>query len=157
GPVPCAASQVAACVARAVPVKARQSSRPFDTTSAGARVRVPGRRTMGSGSFVRAGVAAALLCAAPRAAHAQAAAAPARRAGEVQARRQESDQRRRAFEARLTGLEAKRAAAQGGAPPAAPAPTPTAPVPTAAVPQGAEGAGGPTGSLPVYGSAVTGS
>jgi hypothetical protein len=83
-----------------------------------------------------------------------------------QAMRQEIDQLRRDFETlkqqygeRLTALEAKLAAAEGAAPAVTPAPAaaPTAPVATAQVPPGAEGAGGPTGALPVYGSAVTGS
>jgi hypothetical protein len=85
-----------------------------------------------------------------------------------QAMRQEIDQLRRDFEAlkqqygeRLTALEAKLAAAEGAAPAAAvppsAAPPPAAQAPTAQVPSGAEGAGGPTGALPVYGSAVTGS
>jgi hypothetical protein len=90
-----------------------------------------------------------------------------------QALRQEIDQLRRDFEAlkqqygdRLTALEAKLATAEGAQPappPAAPppgaAPAPTAPPqqPTAQVPPGAEGAGGPTGALPVYGAAAAGS
>jgi len=83
-----------------------------------------------------------------------------------QALRQEIDQLRRDFEAlkqqygdRLTMLEAKLAAAQGQPPPS-PAPPPPSghpAQPTAPVPVGAEGAGGPTGALPVYGGAVTGS
>jgi hypothetical protein len=97
-----------------------------------------------------------------------------------QALRQDVDRLRRDFETlkqqygdRLTALEAKLAAAEGRPapevvaqpspanpqPPAAAAPTePAAPAPpTAQVPAGAEGAGGPSGALPVYGSAVTGS
>jgi hypothetical protein len=81
-----------------------------------------------------------------------------------QALRQEIDQLRKDFDAlkqqygdRLSALEAKLAAAEGAAP-AAPAIQPGAPAtPTAQVPTGAEGAGGPSGALPVYGSAVTGS
>src|SRR5215510_8579829 len=82
-----------------------------------------------------------------------------------QALRQQIDQLRRDFEAlkqqygdRLTALETRLAAVQGGAPqagtPQTPAPStaaPTAPQ-TAQVPPGAEGAGGPTGTLPVYGA-----
>src|SRR5207247_9644338 len=71
------------------------------------------------------------------------------------------DQLRRDFETlkqqygdRLSALEAKLAAA-GGTPtpaaPATPAAAPAAPA-TAQVPAGAEGAGGPTGALPVYGT-----
>jgi hypothetical protein len=101
-----------------------------------------------------------------------------------QALRQEIDQLRRDFDAlkqqygdRLTALEAKLAAAEGQPPAAATAaqPSPNAPQPpappppaeaaaqpagqqpTAQVPPGAEGAGGPSGALPVYGAAATGS
>jgi len=80
-------------------------------------------------------------------------------AQDAQALRQEIDQLRRDFETlkqqygdRLTALEAKLAVAQG-TPPAPPG----AAQPTAPVPPGAEGAGGPTGALPVYGGAVSGS
>jgi hypothetical protein len=85
-----------------------------------------------------------------------------------QALRQEIDQLRRDFETlkqqygdRLTALESKLAAAEGAAPaPSAPAGepqtppvgTPTPAAPTAQVPPGAEGGGGPTGALPVYGA-----
>jgi hypothetical protein len=84
-----------------------------------------------------------------------------------QALRQEIDQLRRDFEAlkqqygdRLSTLEAKLAATEGTPPTAAPPPgaPPTAQVPaTVQVPPGAEGAGGPTGALPVYGSAAASS
>jgi hypothetical protein len=84
-----------------------------------------------------------------------------------QALRQDIDQLRREFEAlkqqygdRLTALEAKLLAAEGATPPpAAPQPAPAggATQPTAQVPPGAEGAGGPSGALPVYGGAVAGS
>jgi hypothetical protein len=83
-----------------------------------------------------------------------------------QALRQEIDQLRKDFEAlkqqygdRLSTLEAKLAAAEAAppVPPAQAAAVATAPPPTAQVPPGAEGAGGPTGALPIYGSAVTGS
>src|SRR5438105_2533247 len=78
---------------------------------------------------------------------------------------QQIDQLRRDFEAvkqqygdRLGALEAKLAAGQGvqtaAAPPATPEPPPQSAQPTAQVPPGAEGAGGPTGALPVYGAAV---
>ena len=91
-----------------------------------------------------------------------------------QALREELDKLRREFEAvrdaygaRLAALEAKLGAAEGAQPaaPTAPATPPVAPAtppaaPTApttalgetAVPPGAQGAGGPTGTLPVYGS-----
>jgi hypothetical protein len=87
--------------------------------------------------------------------------------------RQDLDQLRREFELlkqqygeRLTALEAKLAAAEAvppattGAPPPQPAtpPQPTATAqPTAAVPPGAEGAGGPSGQLPIYGGAAAAS
>lgn len=87
-----------------------------------------------------------------------------------QALRQDIDQLRKDFEVlkqqygeRLTALEAKLAAAEGTPPAAteAPAPSPAAAPPpaqpVAQVPPGAEGAGGPSGALPTYGSAVTGS
>src|SRR5262245_62157679 len=90
-----------------------------------------------------------------------------------QALRQEIDQLRRDFEAlkqqygdRLAALETKLATAEGEPPAAAPAAVaaaapeaqqPAAQQPTAQVPPGAEGAGGPTGSLPVYGGAAAGS
>ncbi len=91
-----------------------------------------------------------------------------------QALRQEIDQLRLDFEAlkqqygeRLAALESKLAAAGGTpaevplatVPPAAVTPvvTPQPAQPTAQVPPGAEGAGGPTGSLPVYGGAAAGS
>jgi len=77
-----------------------------------------------------------------------------------QALRQEIDQLRKDFEAlkqqygdRLSALESKLAAAEGT--PAAPAgaqPAPGQPT-TAPVPVGAQGAGGPSGALPVYGAA----
>jgi hypothetical protein len=82
----------------------------------------------------------------------------------AQALRQEIDQLRREFDAlrqqygdRLTALEQKLAAIQGGSPPPAAPPEPQPAQPTAQVPSGAEGAGGPTGALPVYGGAVAGS
>jgi hypothetical protein len=83
-------------------------------------------------------------------------------AQDPQALRQEIDQLRRDFETlkqqygdRLTALEGKLAAAEGGAVPSAP---PTgSPQPTAPVPPGAEGAGGPTGALPVYGGSAANS
>jgi len=80
--------------------------------------------------------------------------------------RQEIDQLRRDFEERLAALETRLAALEGRAPaPAAgaaatPAETGAAPAgeaPTAQVPAGAEGGGGPTGALPVYGNAAAAS
>ena len=82
-------------------------------------------------------------------------------AQDAPALRQEIDQLRRDFEAlkqqygdRLSALEAKLATAEGTPPPAAAAPSAA---PTAQVPPGAEGAGGPSGSLPVYSNAAAGS
>jgi hypothetical protein len=63
----------------------------------------------------------------------------------------EIEQLRKDFEARLAALEARLASA-GGPPPAAPAGAVTPSPPTAEVPAGAEGAGGPSGTLPVYGN-----
>src|SRR5262245_55762891 len=113
-------------------------------------------------TYVSVRVVAAAVLLVPRVAAAQ--------TSDAQAIRQEIDQLKRDFDARLSALEARLAALQGGrpapapAPPAAPA-APAAPAPggapqtqpTATVPAGAEGAGGPTGSLPVYGSAASGS
>lgn len=79
----------------------------------------------------------------------------------AQALQTEIDQLKKDFDARLADLE-MRLAALGGAPPVVAEPvtpvqtppqtTPITPTPagTAQVPSGAEGAGGPTGSLPVY-------
>src|SRR5436190_20275175 len=72
---------------------------------------------------------------------------------DAQAIRQEIDQLRRDFEAlkqqyddRLAALEGRLVTAQAGQ---STAPTATAQAP---VPPGAEGAGGPSGTLPVYGT-----
>jgi hypothetical protein len=80
--------------------------------------------------------------------------------GDAQAVRQEIDQLRRDFEAlkqqygdRIAALEA-RLGSRPGEDSTAPTPTAGAPQqPTIEVPAGAAGAGGPTGSLPVYGAA----
>ena len=71
----------------------------------------------------------------------------------AQTLRAEIDQLKNDFSARLTALEAKLAAITGETPAAPPATAgqPGA-QPTVAVPPGAEGAGGPSGSLPVYGN-----
>jgi len=69
----------------------------------------------------------------------------------AQALRAEIEQLRKDFEARLTALEARLTSA-GEPPPAAPAGAVTPSPPTADVPAGAEGAGGPSGTLPVYGN-----
>ena len=82
---------------------------------------------------------------------------PSASAQTPEALRQEIEQLRRDFEAvqkqygdRLAALEVKLGS------PTAPA-TPAAPQQTAQVPPGAEGAGGPSGALPVYGGAAAGS
>ena len=80
----------------------------------------------------------------------------------AQAIQQQIEQLRRDFDAlkqqygdRLTALEASLATIQGGQGGAATAPA-TAPA-TVQVPPGAEGAGGPSGALPVYGNAAASS
>ncbi len=114
---------------------------------------------MGAFRCVCASAMAAALVFAPRPASAQ--------TPEAQALRNEIDQLRRDFDAvrqqygdRLTALETRLATIQGGAPPA-PQAVPAQPAagqqPTVEVPPGAAGAGGPSGALPVYGSAVAGS
>ena len=91
-------------------------------------------------------------------------------AQDAQALRQEIEQLRKEFETlqkqygdRLTALEQKLNAAEPAPSPATPAPQAAAPAAqpgeppqtTAQVPPGAEGAGGPTGALPVYGGAAS--
>ena len=96
--------------------------------------------------------------------------APAGQTVSAQALREELDKLRREFEAvrdaygaRLAALEAKLGAAEATQPPTAPTAPPAAPTtPTTAaaetaVPPGAQGAGGPTGTLPVYGGATAAS
>jgi hypothetical protein len=69
--------------------------------------------------------------------------------------RQEIEQLKQEFAARLASLESRLSAIDGGqAPTPAAAPPQPAAQPTAQVPTGAEGAGGPSGTLPVYGSAA---
>ncbi len=105
--------------------------------------------------FVLACLAAATVLTMPAAASAQT----------PEALRQEIDQLRKDFEVvqkqygeRLSALEAKLGTAQPSAPaPQASPVTPAAPPLTAEVPPGAGGAGGPSGSLPVYGGAAAGS
>jgi hypothetical protein len=88
----------------------------------------------------------------PSAAEAQAQApAPMQDPALAQALRAEIEQLRKDFEARLAALEARLESA-GEPPPAAPAGAVTPSPPTAEVPAGAEGAGGPSGTLPVYGN-----
>src|SRR5262245_41520614 len=85
-------------------------------------------------------------------------------AQDAQALRQEIDQLRRDFETlkqqygdRLTALEAKLAATEGTPPPAPAAAAQPGQQPSAQVPAGAAGAGGPSGSLPVYGNTAAAS
>ena len=61
-------------------------------------------------------------------------------------------QQNAALEARMAALEAGKPAPAAAAQPAAPQPAPGAPPTEVAVPAGAAGAGGPSGSLPVYGN-----
>jgi hypothetical protein len=96
------------------------------------------------------------------AAQAQVGGQAGQQAGDAAALRQEMDQIRKELDAlkqqygdRLSALEAKLNAIQGGQPAAPAAPVEAAPV--AQVPPGAAGAGGPSGALPVYGSSVAGS
>src|SRR5258707_8523396 len=65
--------------------------------------------------------------------------------------RREFEQTKQQYDQRLAALEAKI-----GAPPSPAAAEPPAAQaqPTASVPAGAEGAGGPSGALPVYGSSI---
>ena len=97
-------------------------------------------------------VVIALLCGVPLRAAAQAA--------DVQALQQEIDQLRKEladaqkrYDDRIAALEA-RLGAQAPSSPGAPAAPDQTPVPAAEVPAGAAGAGGPTGSLPIYGAAT---
>jgi hypothetical protein len=71
----------------------------------------------------------------------------------AQALRQEIEQLRKEFDARLAALESRLASVTGGQPAAAvPQTAPPVVPPTAEVPPGAAGAGGPSGALPVYGN-----
>jgi len=85
---------------------------------------------------------------------------------DAQALRQEIEQLRKEFDAiqkqygdRLSALEAKLGATEPAPAPPTPAPQVAAPAAppqtTAQVPPGAEGAGGPSGALPVYGGAAS--
>src|SRR5205809_598482 len=79
---------------------------------------------------------------------------------ELDALRAEIDALKAEYDQRLQALERKFAAVQNQAQPAPPPQTPAttaAPPQTAEVPAGAQGARGPTGALPVYGSAISGS
>ena len=101
--------------------------------------------------LIRAGFALGVLTS-PLPVRAQAPApAPVQDAALAQTLRAEIDQLRKDFEARLAALEARLASA-GGVPPAEVPGAATPGQPTAQVPAGAEGAGGPSGALPVYGN-----
>jgi hypothetical protein len=103
----------------------------------------------------RVACAGAAFCICTSLATSAAAQQPAANQAAAQALRAEIDQLKNDFSARLTALESKLAAITGDTP-AAPAAPPAAgqpgAQPTVAVPPGAEGAGGPSGSLPVYGN-----
>ena len=91
------------------------------------------------------------LCAGPLPVQAQATApAAVQDPALAQALRAEIAQLRRDFEARLAALEARLSSV--GVPPAAPGAVSPPDQPVAQVPAGAEGAGGPSGALPVYGN-----
>ena len=101
--------------------------------------------------LIRAGFALGLLSS-PLPVQAQAPApAPVQDAALAQTLRAEIEQLRKDFEARLAALEARLSSA-GGVPPAEAPGAVTPGQPTAPVPAGAEGAGGPSGTLPVYGN-----
>ena len=77
---------------------------------------------------------------------------------EIDALRAQIDALKADYDQRLQALERRFAALQSQAQPAPATQTPTAAPPqTAEVPAGAQGAGGPTGPLPVYGGAAAGS
>src|SRR5439155_13614719 len=129
--------------------------RSRDLRNAPAPWRGRAEETMRTFRYLCASFLAASLIATPSMAVAQAQDSP-------QALRAEIDQIKKDFEAlkqqygdRLAALEAKLNAIPGGQ--AAAPITPPAPAPAVQVPPGAAGAGGPTGALPVYGSAVAGS
>jgi len=89
---------------------------------------------------------------------------PAQDPAAAQALRSEIDQLKQDFNARLSALVSRLSALEGAQPagtPGAPAPAEVAAAPgnqpTAQVPAGAEGGGGPSGALPVYGNAAAGS
>lgn len=102
---------------------------------------------------VGAGIAAALTVAAVSAHAQQDPNAPQAIRAELGRLRQEFDTVRQEYGTRLAELERRLATLEGAppAPAAPPAQPPTQPT-EAAVPPGAAGAGGPTGSLPIYGN-----
>src|SRR5881409_2952928 len=79
---------------------------------------------------------------------------------EIEALKAQIDALKADYDQRLQALERQFAALQNQAQPAPPTQTPAttaAPPQTAEVPAGAQGAGGPSGQLPVYGGAAAGS
>jgi hypothetical protein len=90
-----------------------------------------------------------LLSPTPTRAQAPAVALPLQQ--EIDQLRQELDALRRQYEDRLATIEARLTAIQTGSPPAA------SPATTGQVSPGPEGAGSPSGALPVYGAAAAGS
>ena len=107
--------------------------------------------------FIQPVAVAAALFVAPSAALAQAQTADAQAVRkEIEQLRQELQAIQKQYGDRLTALEAKLGATAGAPLAAAGAAPPVAPAdqaPAAQVPPGAEGAGGPSGALPVYGAA----
>src|SRR5262245_7139317 len=109
---------------------------------------------MGASRFAGPLLLVGALLAMPGASWAEPPAGDAGQEPTAQSLKQEIDQLKQDCSARLAALEARLAAIEGGAQTAAPAATGAAQSqPTAEVPQGAQGAGGPSGALPVYGSA----
>ena len=107
--------------------------------------------------FVPMGVVAAALLTAPSMAMAQTADAQAVRQ-EIEKLRQELQAIQKQYGDRLTALETKLGVADVAVPAAAAgAPAQPANQATAQVPPGAEGAGGPSGALPVYGATTASS
>jgi hypothetical protein len=96
---------------------------------------------------------AAVLLAVPSAARAQAQTDAQALRKEIEQLRQELQAIQKQYGDRLTALESKLGAAEGAAPAAAAAPPGAASqAQSAQVPPGAEGAGGPSGALPLYGA-----
>ena len=97
---------------------------------------------------------AAVLLAAPPAARAQAQTDAQALRKEIEQLRQELQAIQKQYGDRLTALESKLGAAEGAAPAAAAGPPGALPAQaqSAQVPPGAEGAGGPSGALPLYGA-----
>jgi hypothetical protein len=96
----------------------------------------------------------AFLCCGPSRAAAQTADAQALREEIDQLRKELADMQKR-YDDRITALEAR--LGDQVPTPGAPVPPDQTPAPAAEVPAGAAGAGGPTGSLPIYGVATAAS